>query len=459
MRNLLSISGKIGMGKDTVASIIQYLTAQKYKNVDCSFEEFRGTTLEMLSPYSNKKMAGKLKQIASILTGIPVNKFEDQEFKKTIMNEQWWFWEETSSYSTSYCKRYPYSKYKTAPSFPHCALIKTTHRQFLQLLGTDAIRNGLHEDTWLNAFWVDIDPFLNRQYTLKEKENKIFFTKPVLIDTTVIKKQQKTLFKCFCGKEFTSTIWRVETGHTKSCSCLQKQTVSKLNTKHGDSTTRLNSIYKNMKTRCYNKNTDVYLSYGAKGVTICDEWLTSYSNFKNWAIANGYDDNKTIDRKNNLEGYSSTNCRWILAKEQSKNKDTYKNNTSGYRGVSFKKELNKYVAQIQNEGKKKMLGVFDTAEEASKMYEQEREKLFKIQSSSFKGFIISDCRYINEYNSIKERGGLMIKVERPGIETQNHASETGLDSITDWDYVIQNNGTIDELIEKVREILIKENII
>ena len=70
MRNLISVSGKISMGKDTVACIIQYLTAQKYKNVDCSFEEFRGSTLEMLSPYSNKKMAGKLKQIASILTGI-----------------------------------------------------------------------------------------------------------------------------------------------------------------------------------------------------------------------------------------------------------------------------------------------------------------------------------------------------------------------------------------------------
>ena len=441
MRNLISVSGKISMGKDTVACIIQYLTAQKYKNVDCSFEEFRGSTLEMLSPYSNKKMAGKLKQIASILTGIPVNRFEDQEFKKTNLGPEW-----IIKAGMGGMFKQPYTKPMSV-------------REFLQKLGTDAIRNGLHEDTWLNAFWVDIDPFLNRQYTLKEKENKIFFTKPVLIDTTVIKKQQKTLFKCFCGKEFTSTIWRVETGHTKSCSCLQKQTVSKLNTKHGDSTTRLNSIYKNMKTRCYNKNTDVYLSYGAKGVTIYDEWLTSYSNFKNWAIANGYDDNKTIDRKNNLEGYSSTNCRWILAKEQSKNKDTYKNNTSGYRGVSFKKELNKYVAQIQNEGKKKMLGVFDTAEEASKMYEQEREKLFKIQSSSFKGFIISDCRYINEYNSIKERGGLMIKVERPGIETQNHASETGLDHITSWDYVIQNDGTIEDLIKKVREILIKEKII
>jgi dephospho-CoA kinase len=67
MKNLIGISGKIGSGKDTVAAIIQELYPQ----------------------YEVKKFAGKLKDIASILTGIPVEKFEDQEFKKTDLGKEW----------------------------------------------------------------------------------------------------------------------------------------------------------------------------------------------------------------------------------------------------------------------------------------------------------------------------------------------------------------------------------
>jgi hypothetical protein len=64
---LIGISGKINSGKDTVGEIIKKL---------CLTNE--GPEFEI------KKFAGKLKQIASLLTGIDVEKFEDQEFKKNI---------------------------------------------------------------------------------------------------------------------------------------------------------------------------------------------------------------------------------------------------------------------------------------------------------------------------------------------------------------------------------------
>ena len=212
MKNLISISGKIGSGKDTVGTIIQYLTSNQQNN---SFEEVINNNIKInTSIWEIKKMAGKLKQVASILTNIPVENFENQEFKKMQMHSCWGM----------------------------------TYREFLQKIGTDAMRNGLHKDTWLNAFWVDYRPPMDVTYVVND-----------------------------------------------------------------------------------------------------------YSKYPKW--------------------------------------------------------------------------------------------------------IITDVRFENEYNSVRERGGLMIKVTRSGIETQNHASETGLDHITDWDWVIHNDGTIEDLIEMVQEMLIKENII
>lgn len=75
-------------------------------------------------------------------------------------------------------------------------------------------------------------------------------------------------------------------------------------------------------------------------------------------------------------------------------------------------------------------------------------------------WIISDVRFKNEAEIIKERGGLLIRINRKGYEnTGDHASETALDSYTGFDYVIENDSTIEDLIEKVKNILIKEKIL
>ena len=66
--------------------------------------------------------------------------------------------------------------------------------------------------------------------------------------------------------------------------------------KHGGKGTRLYSIYQDMKNRCYNSNVKAYKNYGAKGVTVCDEWLNDFVAFRDWSLANGYDKNMTIDK-------------------------------------------------------------------------------------------------------------------------------------------------------------------
>ena len=57
---------------------------------------------------------------------------------------------------------------------------------------------------------------------------------------------------------------------------------------------RLRRIWWGMKTRCYNENDKHYKNYGARGISISDEWLI-FENFKDWSLNNGYDNTLTID--------------------------------------------------------------------------------------------------------------------------------------------------------------------
>ena len=79
---------------------------------------------------------------------------------------------------------------------------------------------------------------------------------------------------------------------------------------------------------------------------------------------------KVIDHiDNNPANNNIKNLRWATQKENQYNRGKYKNNTTGYKGVSFNKPLNKYSAQIHINYKKQHLGYYETAEKASEAYE------------------------------------------------------------------------------------------
>lgn len=146
---IIGVNGKIGSGKDTVGSIIQSLFAKDYGVYKTQFDFIQGGNWvkEQQSGWEIKKFAGKLKQIASMLTGIPIEKFEDQDFKKTFLGEEWSYIPKTT----------------TLDEVLIWGKVPMTVREFLQKLGTDAIRDGLHINTWVNALMADYKPVITEE--------------------------------------------------------------------------------------------------------------------------------------------------------------------------------------------------------------------------------------------------------------------------------------------------------
>lgn len=122
---IIGINGYIGSGKDTVGKLMLE-RAGYWSGAEDELKFFWYD-----EPWLIKKFAGKLKEIASLMTGIPVEKFEDQDFKKTDLSAEW--------------------DIKGMP---------TTVRTFLQRLGTEAIRENLHDNAWVNALFADYKPVI-----------------------------------------------------------------------------------------------------------------------------------------------------------------------------------------------------------------------------------------------------------------------------------------------------------
>lgn len=82
-----------------------------------------------------------------------------------------------------------------------------------------------------------------------------------------------------------------------------------------------------------------------------------------------------------------------------------------------------------------------------------RSRIEKAREQGVKNIVITDVRYDNEASLIHELGGKVVKIERNGVTTKHsdHPSEHGI-LPTLVDFTVQNNGTVEQLIEKVKRI-------
>jgi len=144
---IIGISGYMGSGKNLICKIIQGLSVAKENNIENANYEWI-ERFHLNSEWKQKAFAGKLKQIASLMTGIPVEKFEDQEFKKTYLGEEW--------------TNFDFESVDDILLWGDTGKPMTV-REFLQKLGTEAIRDNLHPDSWVNALMVDYKEYKDIQ--------------------------------------------------------------------------------------------------------------------------------------------------------------------------------------------------------------------------------------------------------------------------------------------------------
>ena len=128
-----------------------------------------------------------------------------------------------------------------------------------------------------------------------------------------------------------------------------------------------------MRQRCNNTKHPQYPNYGGRGIQVCGRWEEFIPFLDDMGER---PENTSLDRIDNNGGYELGNCRWASAVVQANNTRNKPRKVDLPRGVKISRDKKKFDAEIRIDGKKKYLGAFVTAAEASAAYEAARaEKL------------------------------------------------------------------------------------
>ncbi len=169
--------------------------------------------------------------------------------------------------------------------------------------------------------------------------------------------------RCSCGNIICVDGSSLRDKNTKSCGCLRHEN----RYGHGLSYHPLKGVWKDMKRRCYSSKCRAYKDYGARGISVCEEWEKSFISFYEWAISNGWEKGLRLDRKDNDGIYEPSNCRFITHQKNCQNTRLLSSrNCTGFRGVSLYKPTDRYRAAYTYKGKLHHVGYYKSPEQAAR---------------------------------------------------------------------------------------------
>lgn len=182
------------------------------------------------------------------------------------------------------------------------------------------------------------------------------------------------LCQCDCGNQTIVYSSDLKSGKTLSCGCQRVDNNKSRTTIRYEENKHLYYVYQAMKDRCNKPSNKNYISYGGRGIKVCEKWNDShgFADFYEWSIKNGYKEGLTIDRIDNDRDYEPSNCRWVTRLVQANN--TRRNVYAEYKGEtktlsSWGKELGiniKLLCYHYKKGK--------SIEEIITFYEKKRTK-------------------------------------------------------------------------------------
>lgn len=130
-------------------------------------------------------------------------------------------------------------------------------------------------------------------------------------------------FRCDCGRvcvkvgiDVTSSLRK---GRFPNCGCLTSSQISKANSTHRLTAHPLYGVWNGMKQRCHLPSHPAFFRYGGRGIFVCDRWRNSFEAF--WDdMSPTWQKGLDLDRRDNNQGYSPENCRWVSRKENNRNR-------------------------------------------------------------------------------------------------------------------------------------------
>lgn len=166
---IIGIIGKMRSGKDTVGKIIQMLTDNLLEGIPDDAVEDCVLNTPILDPsFKIVKYADKLKDCVCLILGCTREQLENDTFKNTPLGEEWWYYKLLTGSGTYNL----YSYLKNIGQFSEVSLIKMTPRLMLQLLGTQAGRQIIHPNIWVNTTMADYKPFIENYPNLIKSNGK-----------------------------------------------------------------------------------------------------------------------------------------------------------------------------------------------------------------------------------------------------------------------------------------------